>query len=364
MKIREIIKVLEYFAPLSLQETYDNSGLIIGEAESEVDGALITLDVTPEVIDEAISLGYQLIISHHPVVFQSMKRFNGANYTEKVVMKAIKAGIAIYSIHTNLDNILQGVNKKICEKIGLTDCRILKPDMGRMRKLVTFCPIDHADRVREAIFSAGAGWIGNYDSCSFNAEGVGSFRAGDKADPYVGEIGELHYEKEVRIETIFPEYIERKVVGALLKAHPYEEVAYDIYRLENISSHTGSGMIGDLAESSDEMEFLLLLKEKFDLKVIRHTRFLDQRIKTVAVCGGSGSIFIADAIRSGAQVFITSDVKYHQFFEADGQILIADIGHYESEQFTTELIFDILTKNFANFALRISKTATNPVSYL
>ena len=364
MIIREIISYLESVAPLSHQEPYDNAGLIIGDQDSMVTSVLITLDITEAVIDEAIETGCELIIAHHPVIFKGIKKLNGNNYVERCVIKAIKNDIAVYASHTNLDSVMTGVNAKICGKIGLTDLRILSPEKNKLLKLVTFVPQDYIDQVREAVFAAGAGQIGKYDKCSYNVEGTGTFRGGEEANPFVGEIGEFHFEKEIRFETILPSYLKTKVVNALLKFHPYEEMAYDLYPLENSLANVGAGMIGELPGAIGETDFLESLPEIFNCKVVRHTYLLGKPVKKIAVCGGSGSFLLSSAIAAGADVFISSDFKYHEFFDAEEKIVIADIGHYESEQFTKELFYELLIKKFPNFAVRLSEVKTNPVLYL
>jgi len=364
MIIREIISYLESVAPPIYQESYDNAGLIIGDPEMAITSALITLDVTEAVIDEAIEVGCDLIIAHHPIVFKGIKRLNGSTYVERCVIKAIKNDIAIYAAHTNLDSIIGGVNSKICEKIGLTNLKILSPVKDQLLKLVTFIPDEHLDQVRDALFAAGAGAIGNYDKCSFSAIGTGSFRGGEEANPYVGEIGEFHFEKEIRFETIIPKYLKNNIIKALLKSHPYEEVAYDIYPLENSLQEVGAGMIGELPGAENEIEFLTRLLQIFECKTLRHTYLLGKPIKKVAICGGSGSFLLSAAIAAGVDIFVTADMKYHDFFDAEEKIVVADIGHYESEQFTKELFYEILIKKFPNFALRLSEVKTNPVLYL
>ncbi len=364
MIIREITSYLDSVAPPAYQESYDNAGLIIGDPETTITSALITLDVTEAVIDEAIEIGCELIISHHPILFKGIKRLNGNSFVERCVIKAIKNDIAIYAAHTNLDSVMGGVNSKICEKIGLTNTRILAPAKDHLLKLVTFIPEDHLDKVREAVFAAGAGEIGKYDKCSFNAEGSGTFRAGDETNPYVGEIGEFHFEKEIRFETILFKHSKNKVINALLKSHPYEEVAYDLYPLENSLPEVGAGMIGELPGAENEVDFLSGLLDIFGCKTIRHTYLLGKPVRKVAVCGGSGSFLLPAAIAAGADIFVTADMKYHDFFDAEEKIIIADIGHYESEQFTKELFYEILIKKFPNFALRLSEVKSNPVLYL
>ena len=364
MIIRDIVNWLETIAPPGYQESYDNAGLILGNSESIISSALITLDVTEPVIDEAIKYGCGLIISHHPILFKGLKRINGNSYVERCVIKAIKNDIAIYAAHTNLDSVSNGVNSKICEKISLTKTRILSPVKEMLLKLVTFVPVNHLDKVREAVFEAGAGHIGNYDKCSYNLEGSGTFRGGEDTKPFVGSKGEFHEEKEIRFETILPKHLKNKVVKALLNAHPYEEVAYDLYPLENEFSIVGSGMIGELAVAEEEEDFLFRISEIFDCKVIKHTGLLGKPVRKVAVCGGSGSFLLGKAMADGADIFITGDFKYHDFFDAENKIVIADIGHYESEQFTKEVFHEILLKKFPTFALRLSEIKTNPVMYL
>lgn len=363
MIIKDITDFIENLAPVQLQETYDNAGLIIGDKNTEIKQILVCLDVTENIVDEAIEKKCQLIISHHPLIFKGIKKINGNNSIEKIIIKAIKNNIAIYAVHTNLDNVINGVNSVLAEKLGLKNQRSLQPKKDIFRKLVFFCPVIHADRVRKAIFEAGAGKIGNYDSCSFNTEGEGSFKAMENANPFVGEPGKLHFEKEIRIETIYPFYLESKIIEALLQSHPYEEVAYDIYKLENYFSQIGSGIIGEIDET-DELNFLSQIKNISNCKCIRHSDLLDKKIKKVAICGGSGSFLIKDAIAAKADIFISGDIKYHDFFEAENKILIADIGHYESEQFTKDLLYTFITKKFPNFAVLISENNTNPIHYL
>ena len=364
MKLSEIISVIESFAPLAYQEAYDNAGLLLGSENMEIKKALITIDVTEEVINEAINVKANLIISHHPVIFNEIKKITGKTYTERIIIKAIRDNMAIYAAHTNLDNVMEGVNYKICQKLDLDNLRILSPVKGELRKIVTFVPLDHADKVRLAIFNAGAGQIGNYEQCSYNLEGFGTFKGSEETNPYAGEKGKLHIEKEIRIETIFPKAIQQKVVSAMIAAHPYEEVAYDIYPLDNSYANAGMGMIGELEKDTNELTFLKKIKSVFDIKTLKHTKLRNKNIKKVAVCGGSGSFLIKDAISADADIFITGDIKYHQFFDAYDNILIADVGHYESEQFTKEIFYELLKKKLPKFALHLSKVKTNPINYL
>ena len=364
MKLSEITNALEEIAPLSLQESYDNAGLLVGDKDADITKVLISLDVTEKVINEAIEKGCNLIISHHPVIFNGLKRITGRTYVERIVAQAIKNDIALYAIHTNLDNVDNGVNSILCDKLGLKNRKILSPKREILKKLVTFCPVEYADKVRDAVFAAGAGHIGNYDKCSYNVSGTGTFRGSEETNPFVGEKGKIHFEEEVRIETVFPAYRERDIISALLNARPYEEVAYDIYLLQNEFSRVGAGMIGELGSEIDEVDFLRKVKEVTGIGCVKHTGLTGRKIKKVAVCGGSGSFLIKDAIRSGADIFLTGDVKYHEFFDADGKIVIADIGHYESEQFAKDLIYSVLIKKFYNFAVLISEVNTNVVNYL
>jgi dinuclear metal center YbgI/SA1388 family protein len=364
MQIKQITQYIESIAPLAFQESYDNAGLIIGHPEDEVSGVLIALDITEEILDEAIKKNANMIIAHHPVIFGGIKKLNGRNNIERCVAKAIKNDIAIYAAHTNLDSVIGGVNSKICDKLELLNCQILAPLPNFLKKLVTFVPIADAEKVRKAMFEAGAGSIGNYDSCSFNLDGTGSFKGNNQAHPYVGLKNIIHFEEETRIETIFPKHIQSEVIQALLKTHPYEEVAYDIYPLDNNYKQAGIGMIGELEKPMNEMEFLLQLKELFHCKVIQHTRLLGKPISRVAVCGGSGSTYLSNAIEQKADIFVSADFKYHQFFDAENQLIIADIGHFESEQFTKEVFYELLTKKFPKFAVHLTKINTNPVKYL
>ncbi len=363
-KISEVIHFLEQIAPPALQENYDNAGLLVGDAQQTVTGVLCSLDVTETVVDEAISKGFNLIVAHHPIIFGGLKRLTGRNYIEKTVIKAIKNDIAIYVAHTNLDNVaFNGVNTKIGEKLGLENGRVLRTKEKTCKKLYTYVPLSHLDAVRNSLFAAGAGKIGHYDECGFVTEGLGSFRAGAGANPFVGEVGERHYEKEAKLEVIFNSWEERSIIKALKNAHPYEEIAYEIVALDNHNPYIGSGWIGTLPEKIDSGDFLPILKQKMQATVIRHTALCKKTIQTVAVCGGAGGFLLNDAIAAGADIFITSDYKYHEFFDANGRIIIADIGHYETEQFTIELFFDLICKNFTTFAAAKISISSNPVFY-
>lgn len=356
MKTREIIDYLNSrFIPV-YQESYDNSGFLIGDLDRELSGILVTIDVTPQVVDEAIEKHCNLIVSHHPLIFGGLKRITSGNATGRMVMKLISEGLSVYSAHTNLDNLREGVNGILAEKLGLTDCSILRPLEGVLRKLVTYVPLQHADKVRQALFAAGAGGIGGYDCCSYNSDGHGTFRAGDGTHPFCGEIGEIHTEEETRIEVIYEQRMESAILSKLRKAHPYEEPAIDCIPLANPLNTVGAGMIGKLAQPVDAGTFLATVKETLGLPTIRVSSPHNSKkvIKTVAICGGSGSFLIGDAKRANADIYLTADLKYHDFQTAENDIILADIGHFESEQFAKELILRTILEKKCNFACQIS----------
>lgn len=364
MKIKDLISAIEEYAPLSLQESYDNSGIQLGDVNQPVHGILLCLDVTEEVVDEAIERECNLIISHHPLIFRAVKSLTGANYIERAVIKACRHNITVYSAHTNMDNACGGVSYRIASKLGLQNFKVLSPQQHALLKLVTFVPLAQAEQLRQALFNAGAGQIGNYDSCSWNIAGEGTFRAGEDTHPFCGETGELHTEKEIRIETVLPIYKKNAVLRALLLTHPYEEPAYDLYPLENAWNRAGSGVVGELPVEEEETIFLQRLRDIFQLHCIQHSPLRNKQVRTVAVCGGSGAFLIPDAIRSGADVFITGEAKYNDFYDVEKRILLAVIGHYESEICTKEIFFEIITKKMPNFATYFSNANTNPINYL
>lgn len=363
MVIKDIVSRLERLAPPIYQEGYDNSGLLVGNANAKVSKAIVCLDCIEEVVDEAIREKAGLIVAHHPIVFSGLKRLNGKNYIERVVMKAIKHDIAIYAIHTNLDNMQNGVNQKIAEKLGVENPRVLAPKSEVLFKLVTYSPKSCTEAVLQAMFEAGAGQIGNYDECSFAQEGTGTYRAGDGANPYKGEKHKRHHEPEDRVEVLVPLHAKNQIIEAMLAAHLYEEVAYDLHKLENEHDTLGAGMIGSLPKEMSEIDFLQHVKTALQTDCIRHTAKLGKPVKTVAFCGGSGSFLLGHAINAKADAFITGDFKYHQFFDADGKIMIADVGHFESEQFTIDLITDYLMEKFPTFAVLKTGVNTNPIAY-
>ena len=363
MNIGNVIDALERMAPRSMQESYDNSGLLTGDRSADVTGVLVSLDCTPEVVAEAVSKGCNLIVSHHPVVFKGLKKLTGSNYVERTVIDAIRHGVAICAMHTNLDNYDGGVNREIGERLGLKNLKVLRPKENVLSKLIVYVPADHAEALANALFEAGAGKIGNYEECSFASTGTGSFKPVGTANPFEGNLNERSTVSELRVEFLVSDHVLGAVLKAMWKHHPYEEVAHDIIPLKNVNPTEGSGMIGELEHDISEPEFLTTLKKTFNAGCIRHTSLLGKKVRKVAYCGGSGSFLLQDAIRAGADIFVTGDFKYHEFFDAENRIVIADIGHYESEQYTVNLLADFLKKNFTTFAVRLTETNTNPINY-
>ncbi|GLU42454.1 Nif3-like dinuclear metal center hexameric protein [Allomuricauda sp. NBRC 101325] len=364
MTVNDIAKVLEELAPLAHAEDFDNVGLLVGNPTTKVNGVLVTLDTLENIVDEAIAKNCNLIVSFHPIIFKGLKKLTGSNYVERVVIKAIANNIAIYSMHTALDNSKMGVNAKICEVLGLENPQILIPKSNTIKKLSTYVPLANVDEVKNALFNAGAGEIGKYSHCSYSLEGTGSFKPQEGANPTLGEVGEVHLEKETQINIVFSFEKEKQVIKALLDTHPYEEVAYEILTIENTNQDLGMGMIGALPKEMDETEFLLLVKKRMNASVVRHSQLLGKKVKKIAVLGGSGAFAIGPAMKAGADIFVTSDIKYHEFYQAENQLVIADIGHFETEQFTKDLLVDYLTKKIPNFAVRLSESITNPIKYL
>jgi dinuclear metal center YbgI/SA1388 family protein len=363
MIIQDITSYLEKIAPPSLQESYDNAGLITGKLSWPCTGIITCLDATEAIVLEATEKKCNLIVAHHPIIFGGLKKITGKNYVEQTIITAIKNDIAIYAIHTNLDNVLDGVNATIADKLGLINRQVLAPKNNLLKKIFTFVPIEYAEKVRSAIFAAGAGQISNYSECSFNTQGTGTFKAGEGAKPFVGKIGERHTEAEVKMEMIFPAWLQKDICNALFTAHPYEEVAFDIVALDNTSQQLGSGLIGELPVEMTELAFLGFLKEKFNLSVIKYTPLTGRTVKKVALCGGAGSFLMGAASAAGAHFYVSADIKYHEFFDANGRLVVADIGHYESEQFTIGLLSEFLQQKFPTFAVLKTGVVTNPVNY-
>ncbi|BAV94344.1 Nif3-like dinuclear metal center hexameric protein [Ichthyobacterium seriolicida] len=364
MKIKHIAEKIEQeLAPIDYSEDFDNVGLLVGDENKEIDNVLVTLDTTEEVIDEAIDKRCGLIISFHPIIFSGIKKLNGSDYVQRIVVKAIKNDIAIYSVHTNLDNSILGVNHKICKVLAIENTQILQPKNRVIKKLVTYVPLEYKQTLLEGLFQSGAGGIGNYENCSFSHEGKGTFKGNKNSNPTVGEKGLQHVEAETCVSVVFPKHIENKILKTLFELHPYEEVAYEVFTLDNYYQNIGMGMIGNLKFPMQENQFLDMLKKKLNVPCIRHSDFLNRKVQKIAVLGGSGSFAISRAKSLKADVFISSDIKYHNFFQAEKNILIVDVGHYESEQFTKDLIVDFLRQNFSTFATHISMERTNPVNY-
>lgn len=365
MSIKDVINILEAWAPPALQESYDNSGLIVGDSGRAFTSSLVCLDCTEEIVDEAAERGANLIIAHHPIIFRGLKRLTGADYVERTVIKAIKKDVAIYAIHTNLDNVRQGVNERIADRIGLSSVnrRILLPKSGRLMKLELYVPNHALDDIKEAIWNAGGGGIGNYDECSFSISGTGTFRPNEVANPSTGERGQRSTEDEVMLSVIYPDYLSSSILNAMKAKHPYEEVAYQEIRIENTHQGIGSGLIGSLSEPMRTSDFIQHLKESMELEVLKHTDLVKEEIEQVALLGGSGVFGLKAAISQGADVFITGDVKHHEYFDAEGRIILMDIGHYESERFTMELIQEYLAGKLPNFAHLLTEHVTNPVKY-
>ncbi len=363
MIVKEVTDILEELAPLGDAEDFDNVGLLVGDHYQEVTGILVTLDTLENVVDEAVARDCNLIVSFHPIIFSGLKKITGSTYVERVVLKAIRQGVAIYSMHTALDNSPRGVNARICEVLGITAPEILIPKKGTIGKLATYVPKAAARGLLNALFAAGAGSIGNYSNCSFTSEGLGSFKPEPASNPTTGKKGEVHVEEETQIHVTYPLVKEASIVRALFQNHPYEEVAYETYELRNTYQNSGMGMVGMLHKPVAETEFLQLLKERMNASVIRHSALLGKEVQKIAVLGGSGAFAIGAARSAGADIFVTSDIRYHQFFEAEGKLVIADLGHYETEQFTKNLLVDHLTKKMPNFAISLSESKTNPIKY-
>jgi dinuclear metal center YbgI/SA1388 family protein len=364
MIIKDITNYIEELAPLNYAEDFDNVGLLVGNYNTNITGVLVTLDTLEETVNEAIAKKCNLIVSFHPIIFSGLKKLNGNSYVERVVLKAIKNDIAIYATHTALDNSKNGVSAKICEVLGLKNTRILIPKTGIIKKLTTYAPIINADALKTALFSAGAGNIGNYDKCSFTVLGDGTFRGNEDSNPVIGKKGTLHTEKEAKISVIYDSKNETAILKALQENHPYEEIAYEIVTTENVHQDIGMGMIGELSSEMEEKEFLFFLKKIMKTDCVRHSALINKKIKKVAVLGGAGSFAISNAKKAGADAYVSADFKYHEFFTAENSILLADIGHYESEQFTKNLLVDYLTKKFSNFAVILSEKSTNPIYYI
>jgi dinuclear metal center YbgI/SA1388 family protein len=364
MKIKDVLKVLEAFAPLPLQEHYDHAGLQVGDGDRVATGALICLDVTEQTVHEAVETQCNLIIAHHPLIFKPVQSVTGRNYIERCIHLACKHDVAIYAAHTNLDNAAQGVNHKLAQILGLQNTKILSPLKEKLLKLVTFVPNGYADTLRNALFQAGAGHIGKYDLCSFYNQGSGTYRAGDDAKPFKGWIGVVYQADETRIETVLPVFLKNQVQQALIENHPYEEPVFDFYMLENEWNTVGTGVVGELQQEQDTLAFLQFVKEKLSVKCLRHSIVMKNKVKKIALCGGSGASLIPHAIADGADVFITGEAKYNDFHDVENKITLAVTGHYESEICTQQIFIELLSKKIPTFAAQIAQSNFNPVQYL
>ncbi|MFY7739442.1 MAG: Nif3-like dinuclear metal center hexameric protein [Flavobacterium sp.] len=364
MKIKEILNILEEMAPLAYAEDFDNVGLLIGNQNDEATGVLVCHDALESVIDEAIAKKCNLVVCFHPILFSGLKKITGKNYVERAVLKAIKNDIAIYAVHTALDNHKNGVNKIFCNALGLKNTKVLVPKQNFIQKLITYTIPENVEKVRNALFDAGAGKIGNYEDCSFNSQGIGTYMGNENSNPEIGERFEFVETQEIKIEVTFEKHLQSKILKALFSNHVYEEVAYEIYDLQNSHQNIGLGMIGELENPMSEIDFLEFVKDKMQCGGIRHSELLGKRVKKIAVLGGSGSFAIKNAIQANVDVFLTSDLKYHNFYEAENQIVLADIGHFESERYTKNYIVDFLKEKITKFAIVLSEENTNPVKYL
>jgi len=362
--VNDVCSALEELAPLALQENYDNAGLLLGNRSTELSGLLLCIDITEAVLKEAMDKNCNMIVSHHPLIFKGLKSITGRNMVERCVISAIQNNIAIYACHTNVDCVSGGVSARMADKIGLINTRILQPKSDSLLKLITFVPTDYLDKVRNSLFEVGGGHIGDYDCCSYSSKGEGTFRANENCKPFVGNLGEINLESEVRLEIILPSFLKSRITKALLSVHPYEEPAFDFIALANDWNKVGYGIIGELNNVISDTEFLSNIKDIFKVERIRHTAFSNRQIKKVALCGGSGADLLNKAIIQGADVYISADFKYHDYFLTENRILLADIGHFESEQYTKEIFFDQITKKIPKFALRFSEINTNPINYL
>ena len=363
MVVKDVIDFLDNYAPLKYAEDFDNVGLLTGDLKEKVTGILICLDSTKEVVQEAIDLDYNLVISFHPIIFNGLKKLDPGNYVNDSIILAIKNNISIFAIHTALDNSKVGVNMKLCEVLGISDCKILIPKKNTIKKLTTYIPKENARSLKKILFDVGAGSIGKYDNCSFSVDGTGSFKGNEKSNPTVGQKLKYVEQDEVCINITYLSHFEERVLSSLREVHPYEEIAYEIITLENINENIGMGMFGVFKRSVSEKELFDLIKKKLGTKFLKHSKLLNKPIKKIAVLGGSGSFAIHNAISKKVDAFLTADLKYHDYFKAENKILLVDIGHYESEQYTKNILFDILRKKFPNFAIALANTNTNPVNY-
>ena len=351
-------------APTAYAEDFDNVGLLVGDSTKLLTGILICHDALESVIDEAKEKNCNLVVCFHPIIFSGLKKITGKNYVEQAVIKAIKNEIAIYAVHTGLDNHPLGVNKILCDTLGLINTKILIPKNNFIYKLTTFVPTTDFKKVQKALFDVGAGAIGNYYDCSFRSQGIGSFTGNNESNPVIGTQNNYTEVEEIKLEVTFEKHLQNPILKALFQSHPYEEVAYEISKLENQHQNIGLGMIGELPNELSEIDFLKMVKDKVQTGGIRYSNLLNKSVKKVAVLGGSGSFAITAAKAHQADVLVTSDLKYHDFFQGENKILLADVGHFESERFVKNYIFEYLSKKIHTFAIILSDIKTNPVNYI
>ena len=363
MRIEKIISIIEKWAPTAYAEDFDNVGLLLGNAEAECMGILITHDVTENVIEEAVEKKFNLIICFHPIIFSGLKKLTGKTYVERVVTKTIKNDIAVYAIHTALDNHKEGVSYSLAVALGLKNIQILMPQKNTLKQLITYVPKENSATLLEALYQSGAGALGNYDQCSFITEGTGSFRGNENSKPHLGKKLIREEVREVQLSLVFQKHLEGKIIQTLFENHPYEEIAYQVHPLDNTNQGIGIGSIGIFGEEITEQDFLKLVVEKLETSFIRHSALSKRKIKKVAILGGSGSFVIPTAKQKKVDALVTADLKYHDFFQAEGHILLVDGGHYETERFTKKLIYNHLIEKLPNFAIALSKSITNPVNY-
>lgn len=363
MTIQKVIAEIEKHIAMPQAEDFDNVGLLCGLPERNVSGILVCHDALENVVDEAIQRNCNLIVCFHPIIFSGLKSLTGKNYVERAVLKAIENKVAIYAIHTAFDNDYYGVNAGICNLLGLKNLKILQPKKNNLKQLNVYVPKDYSEKVKEALFSAGAGNIGFYDECSFKVEGKGTFRPTEGSNPFSGEQNVRENADEDMISVIFESFKQNQLIAAMKSAHPYEEVAHQIYQIDNENQYSGLGMYGEFETEMDEREFMSFVKEKFNLNIIKHSDFNQKKIRRVGVLGGSGASGIKAALSKKCDAYLTGDLKYHDYFLAESKMLICDIGHYESEQLVSQQLFEILSQKFSTFAILKSSEKTNPVNY-
>ncbi|MGM0602343.1 MAG: Nif3-like dinuclear metal center hexameric protein [Bacillota bacterium] len=369
-KAQEIISLMGEIAPVKLAEEWDNVGLQIGDLSNEVNKVLLALDLNTEVIDEAVDNNCNMIITHHPVIFNGINSVSSESAVGDMIIRLIKNDIIVFSAHTNLDIVEEGLNDFICRKLGIEDFQPLDvTQIGNYYKFVVFVPENHIENIKSAVFKNGGGKLGNYSHSGFVSKGKGSFKPLKGSEPYIGSTEKIEEVDEIRLETIVAEDKLDKVLKAVLKAHPYEEAAYDIYEIKRTSNVDGIGRIGYLTDTMLLGDYINTVKEKLNLPYLKFVGKKDKKIKKVAVCNGSGADFIKKAGYKGADLYLTGDIKYHEAQHAEElDLALIDIGHYESEIWVKELLYDKLTslaekRNKKDVEFIISAVNTNPWNY-